>query len=526
MMIDRYCKCNSAYMLWGLSGLILFVFLVPQAVYALEEISPSTMEETEMIAMLEPIVLEGAINSQPLPEEENPSTETSSELPPADEFQSIDTVAINKEKTSVEEASSEPSEPSSDELLVTNLFYDTPIRDALSDIAAQVGVVIIPDISVQGLVTCELNDKPLSEALDIILSSGNFSYRQMEGYILVGSLHPESPTFIKMCDTKTILLEYANAEDVVKTLPTPLKTYASFSTEANSVTLMAPPDIIEMLSKEIEKLEIPPRQVILDVRIVAIESGDLLNLGVNWDWPSASMGAFSNSDQHESGAAGGSWPWGLQVGYTPGKEFTNSVNMSLNLLAQNDEITVIANPTVLAQDRKEAQIAVTTEEYYKILTEGFYRGNELEKIDSGTTLTITPFIRQNDEVTLDIAAEVSNVVARGEDNLPVVTRRNAKSTVRVQDGGTIVLGGLLANQTSRVRDKTPGLSRIPFVGGVFSNNSKSDFLRQITIFVTPRIVEVKTEPVPKKPKKQSPYQLAGDDFTEEIKDILAHDNKG
>jgi type II secretory pathway component GspD/PulD (secretin) len=231
-----------------------------------------------------------------------------------------------------------------------------------------------------------------------------------------------------------------------------------------------------------------PRQVMLEARMVVIENTNFSDLGVQWTFPTISAGAFSDSFQHEKGAVGGSWPWGLQIGYTPSKTFTNSLLLTLNLLAQNNDATVMANPQVVAIEGKESQLSVTSEEYFQILTQGFYTNSQLEKIDSGTMLRITPHVGNDGKIMLEMRAEVSDVVSRGAANLPVVSRRTAQSTVGVEDGGTAVVAGLLDNRTRDEQDRVPFLGRIPLIGRLFRNDALTNTQRQVAMFVTARLV--------------------------------------
>jgi type II secretory pathway component GspD/PulD (secretin) len=241
---------------------------------------------------------------------------------------------------------------------------------------------------------------------------------------------------------------------------------------------------MERIVQDLKLLDQPPRHVMFEARIVVLERSDLLNMGVQWTWPRVEAGLFSTSDYHGGGMAGPDWPCGVQIGYTTGKEFTNSLVMTLNLLAQNQEATVIANPQVMAQDGKEAEIKVATEEYFKIVTEGYYTRTDLEKIETGTILKITPRIGESGDITLEITTEVSDVVARGEDNLPVVTRRTTKNTVRIQDGGTAVLAGLMDSRSGKEESWVPGIGKLPLVGGLFRNDASLKRSRQVSVFIT------------------------------------------
>ncbi len=408
------------------------------------------------------------------------------------------------------------------EHLVTNMFYDTPVRQALADISAQTGVIILPDISVQGIVTCELREVPLEQALQIILSSGNFAYRQMEGYILVGTADIESPSFSKLSQTRRIKMNYLKADEAVKMLSEPIRKLAIANPTNNVVSVTAPEELLEGIISNLKLFDQPTQHVILDARIVALEHGNLLNLGIQWNWPGITAGTFSNSDHHGSNAPElVNWPWGIQIGYTPGQEFTNSLMMTLNLLTQNDEAIVIASPQVLAQDGHEAEIKVVTEEYFKITQEAYYYTRfELETIETGTILTITPLIGDNNEITLNVAAEVSDVIARGQDNLPVVTRRTTKNTVRVENGGTAVVAGLMDSRKRYQKSRTPGLSGIPILGSLFDNTNTTDSARQVAVFITARLMPETGRVIQKSIEEQAPIKLAGNEFRKSLQKAL------
>ena len=413
--------------------------------------------------------------------------------------------------------------PSSKPGHVTNFFFDTPIREALSEIAMQVDEIIVPDSSIQGLITCDLKEVPLEKALDIILSIDNFAWRRMDGFIFVGSTNSESPSYSKFSETRRLKMNYLKAEDAVKMLSESMQTYARANITSNTVSVTAPAELLERILSDLRLIDQPSRHVMLDARIVALERGDLLNLGVQWNWPGISAGTFSDSEHHGGGAPERvDWPWGVQIGYTPGQEFTNSLMMTLNLLAENQEATVIASPQVLAQDGQEAEIKVVTQEYFKISQESYmYTRFELETIETGTTLTITPRIGDNNEITLEIATEVSDVIARGEDNLPVVTRRTTKNTVRIEDGGTTAVAGLMDTRKRSEKSRAPGLASIPVVGGLFRNTSESESARHVSVFITARLMPEKGLTGSGAPEERTQFGPAGEEFRKALEESLS-----
>jgi type II secretory pathway component HofQ len=407
---------------------------------------------------------------------------------------------------------------------VTNFFFDTPIREALSEIATQTGEIIVPEASVEGLITCDLKEVPVEKALDIVLSIGNFAWRRMDGFILVGSTDSESPLFSTLSETRRIKMNHIKAEEAVKMLAEPMRKLASGNVTSNSVSVTAPPALLERIISDLKQFDQPKRHVMLDARVVVMERGDLLNLGIEWGWPQIAAGAFTDSAHHglERGTQP-EWPWGIQIGYTTGKAFTNSLLLTLNLLSQNNDAAVIASPQVLAQDGQQAEIKVVTEECFKITSpSAYYVQFQLEKISTGTTLTITPRISDNNEITLEMVTEVSDVIARGADNLPIVTRRTTKNTVRIKDGGTAAIAGLMDSRTRLEKSEAPGLAGIPILGELFRSVESQRSSRQVAVFVTARLISETDNLVSQAVGTTIPIEPVGEEFKIALKEALSH----
>ncbi len=404
--------------------------------------------------------------------------------------------------------------------LVNNVFFETDLRQALQDVASEAKVTIVAAPEVSGTVSCDLQNLPVEQALQLLLAGTGFESKKMERYYLVCSSDPDSPSFDLISETRVVKMGHTTAESAVKSLAKRFQNYVQADTDNNQVCITAPPRLLERIVADLARINQPPMQVLLNARIMVLETADLRHLGVTWDWPQAAAGIFSNDQTRENpvASAGAEWPWGVRVGYTPDQEFTNALMASLNLMAQNDEAVVIANPQVMAQDGKTAQFNVTTEEYFNILSEeAFYVRSTLEKIEVGTVLKITPRVSATDEITLLLSTEVSDVIARGADNLPVVNRRNAESTVRVKDGGTAAVAGLMDTRSSVNEDRVPGLHHIPLVGKAFKDESGRQSSRQIAVFVTARLVpEEPFESLQQGAQAKPLIAPVGDDFTREV----------
>ena len=187
---------------------------------------------------------------------------------------------------------------------------------------------------------------------------------------------------------------------------------------------------------------------------------------------------------------------------------------------------------MLAQDRKVAEINVMTEEYYMMTAPQmgyYYARSELEKIESGTRLSITPYIGDNNDITLELAIEVSDSIPRGRgSDLPVVTRRTSTNTIRIKNGGTVVVAGLTENRTRLDNRRVPGLSKLPLLGGLFKSTNDVEANREIAVFVTAHLIpeaeslielaEPPTEPLTVEP--------VGEEFKKSLQETLARLRKG
>jgi len=421
--------------------------------------------------------------------------------------------------------------------LITNPFVDNDlVTEVLPVIADQAGISIIPDETVSGIVTAELVDVPLDTALEIVLAGTPYVVKKTPYYYLIGSGGIKDTMFQKVSETRRLRMNYISSEAAVGLLATPFQEYAKSEigpagTDTYTVVVTAPPDLADRIVKDLMMIDRPLSQILLDARIVVMEKGDLLNLGVEWGWPTIQAGMFSSN--HYGGGDpdfefGGESPWGIQIGYTPDALFTNSLELTLNLLAQNGEATILTKPQVLAQDGKQSTIEVTTEEYYFLtapeLSASIFSRSELQEIKSGTTLTITPHLGDNNDITLQVAVEVSDSIPRGRGNeLPIVTRRKAENNVTIKDGGTVALAGLTENRTRTDRKRVPGFSNLPLIGSLFKSNNNENSSREIAVFVTARLVSNtgQTTEFTQPSEIPAPIQPAGSDFRSRLQDSLS-----
>lgn len=379
---------------------------------------------------------------------------------------------------------------------ISNQFFGDELPEALQNIGLDAGVMIVPDANVAGQVYGALDNVPLDVALESILAPTPFVVKRTPHYYMVTDRSVTSDAFWRAADTTHVRLNYATPKDVKEHLSSAFSQYVQANDDPNSrtISVMAPAEIRDRIVSDIKGYDTKPRHVILEARVVVMERSDLLNLGVEWGWPQLSAGSFRSNDS-------GGWLWGTSLGYSAGATFTESLLMALNLLEQNDQADIISKPVVTAQDGKMASISAMHEEYYILtpdIASEYYISTEMVTIISGTKLQITPHIGDNNDITLEIAAEVSESIPAGADtDLPVVTRRQSQNVTTIKDGGTVALAGLSETRQTLTEKKVPGLSSLPLVGELFKNKDSKQSTQEVAVFVTAHLV------------RERPNQVAG-----------------
>jgi type II secretory pathway component GspD/PulD (secretin) len=372
---------------------------------------------------------------------------------------------------------------------ISNSFQGDELRQALQDISADAGVTIVPDPNVTGDVYAELDNVPLETALKTILAGSPFVVHVTPDYYLVADRSPDGPGFFEYNVTRNVFLNYTSPQRALQLLAGPYAPYVRADTDPNShiVSITADRELADQIVRVVKELDARPRHVLLDARVVVMERSDLLDVGVEWDFGQLSAGFFDN----DISARG----WGVQLGYTSDRTFTDSLLLALNLLEKNGQAEISSNTQVLAQDGKLSDFNVIKEEYYMLVppianTGLFYTQTEMVTIESGTKLSITPRIGDNNDITLYMAAEVSNSIpSAAATELPVVTRRTARNVVTVMNGGTAALAGLTESREEKTDQKVPLLGDLPVVGGLFKNKENDQSTREIAIFVTATLVD-------------------------------------
>ncbi|MFH1363126.1 MAG: secretin N-terminal domain-containing protein, partial [Candidatus Omnitrophota bacterium] len=372
--------------------------------------------------------------------------------------------------------------------LVTNVFYETDVRQALQDISTQAKVPIVIDPSVQGFINVELKEVEIEEALKMILTPLGYAFRKIDNYYIVGSAKPDSPIFDLLAKTEVVPLDYVKAKDIEALVSDYFHPYLKANTQNNSVAITASQNVIDRFKQDLNKIDKPRKQVMMEALVIEISDSAKKELGIQWG--SMKEGGFTvsppSSFTFEKSLVGTA-----ASEYTLSGTVTQSTFVTLKTMIQNGRAVVRANPRISALDGEEANIYIGKEEFFLINTGSqAYPYNTLQSIGTGVTLKVTPNVSSSGEITVKIQPEVSEVVGTGTNNLPIVNRRTVSTTVRVSDGETIVIGGLIQHNSSNTKTRAPILGKIPLLGNLFRSKDMSAEDKEVLIFIIPHLSDI------------------------------------
>lgn len=373
---------------------------------------------------------------------------------------------------------------------ITNSFFETDLRQVLSDLSMEANIPIQWDATVQGLVTYEAVDQPLDDVLKAVLSPLGYTYSYQDGIFYVGSVKPEDPAFGLLSKTEIMTLSNIKATDAIGLLSDFFQPYVKASNTSNMVCITAPPTMIKRIREDLTTLDEPADQILIEVVVSEINRDALREMGLDWSlnglkdnpvWDAE----VNNTDIENPGMLWNYSELGVDIG-----DYTIDLMASLEAMVQSGEAEIRANPRITTLNGQPAEISMTTDQYFIIQTSTSqtYQYNTLQSVSSGISLEITPYTSASGEITVYVNPSVGDVVGKGANDLPEINTRAAKTSVRVMDGETFSIGGLSLQKKKNIRNKIPFLGDIPILGYLFRYDHTETKNSEIVIFVTPHIL--------------------------------------
>ncbi len=276
----------------------------------------------------------------------------------------------------------------------------------------------------------------------------------------------------------------------------------------NSLVIVATAQAYEILKKVISQLDVSPLQVLIDATVVEVSLTDELQYGVQWFFRH-SIGPYGAtavlSDTTPNIGPGGQPLAGAGQGFSYSLlNNAGTIRAVFTALATDNKINVVSSPSLMVLNNQEAFINVgdqvpiaTSQSTNTSSTTTTDDGtnaiitNQIQLVDTGVTLKIKPRVNAGGLVIMEVEQEVNDAVVTTTSGLdsPTIQQRKIQSSIAVQSGETIVLGGLIQDQRSRSGNGIPFLSKIPWVGWLFGETTKNLDRTELVILITPRVVQ-------------------------------------
>lgn len=413
-------------------------------------------------------------------------------------------------------------------------FQNVEVRAVLQVIADFTGLNIVTSDTVTGNLTLRLKDVPWDQALDIILQSKGLDLRKNGNVVLIAprdeiatkeKLQLESQLQISELEpirTESFELNYQKADAVQKLLTDPQQKILSkrgsvvMDSRTNLLFVQDTSSKLEEVRNLIKKIDVPIRQVVIESRIVEANDTFSKNLGVKFGYRdtrafggpgnlSTAVGgdlATTGASIGQPGATAAPIPGSLNVNLPAGgiaganpaalslvlfnSALTRFLDLELSALEADGKGKIISSPKVMTADQVEALIEQGTEIPYQQATSSGATSVSFKK--ANLSLKVKPQITPDDNVIMDLQV---NKDTRGLDTTagPAIDTKAITTQVLVENGGTVVIGGIYTQEQQTTINKVPLLGDIPYLGVLFKNTSVRDDKRELLIFITPRILK-------------------------------------
>ncbi len=370
---------------------------------------------------------------------------------------------------------------------ITLEFVDTSFKQVLEALSRHSGLNFILDKDVPPTIsiTLFLRQVSVEDALEVMLATNQLRKRVLNETTVL--IYPD--TTAKQSDNqdlivKSYFLANAEAKQVMAMLKTVLKAKNVFADDKLNLLIMRDtPSMIQLTDRLVATQDVAEPEVMLDVEILEIQRSRLLNLGIQFPdtltltplpLTGATLQDLKDLNSSRTGAT-----------LSPA---------TINLQRQVGDTNLLANPRIRTHNREKALIKIG--DRVPIITTtstatGFVAEN-VQYVDVGLKLEVEPTIFPNDEIAIKLALEVSSVskeiISKSGSISYQISGRNAATVLRLKDGETQILGGLINDQDIKTANRVPGLGDLPVLGRLFGSQKDTNDKTELVLSITPRLV--------------------------------------
>jgi len=404
---------------------------------------------------------------------------------------------------------------------ITVDFKDADIHDVLKIISYKSGVNIVAGQDVEAAVTIRLVDVPWERALDVILKNSGFVYERDQDIIRVTTIENLSKEELS---TQIFILNYAQAPQVADAIKEILtdRGKVKFDQRTNQLLVTDVPTNLYKVSKVVESLDRRIKKVLIEAKVIETVLDDDERLGIDWTLYASATGSsrptvFPFVFDRDYGkasyfpridTAAGSFPSTPEHGfpYAAAGDFTfgtlsfGQLQSIIEIFKTRSDTKTLSNPKIVTLNNKEAVIHVGRNYniplYERNSSTGAMEITDYKEEEVGVKLTVTPHVNAQGDIMVDLHPEITSFVQfdnYGNVQAPVFSTREATTQVMVKDGETIVIGGLIKEETVDSVTKVPFLGDIPGLKYLFSKTTKTVDTTDLIIFITVTLLDEDTK---------------------------------
>lgn len=379
--------------------------------------------------------------------------------------------------------------------LINLSLVDTDIRDALSALAMDQEINIATATEVSGKISIHLYQVTLEKALHAITLAGGYSYHKHGGVYYVYKPKKAKDPQIDRLKMRIFQLKYADVDKMQEVLGgLPGIRTLKFHEPSKTIIIEDTPENIKKVERIIAHWDAMPKQVMIEARILEITLTDDMELGVEW---AALLGdtrfgtsSFSRSvlptdqDVNPVPESGGS---GLFFNLLTGSD-SRRFAAAIDALQEKTNVNTLSTPKVLAIHGEAAKVQVGGQQGYSIAQTNLGVTSEnIEFIDTGIVLEITPYIDDDGNVLLNVKPSITS--AELEEGIPVTRTAFVETWMVAKSGETVLIGGLIQDTTIKTRSEVPCLGDLPLLGPLFGSRGRSVDKTELVVLITPSVVD-------------------------------------
>ncbi|CAN7572905.1 general secretion pathway protein GspD [Pseudoduganella sp. LjRoot289] len=373
---------------------------------------------------------------------------------------------------------------------VTLAFRDAPLRSVFDFIGKVSGLNFAFDKEVDPALraTISVRDASIEEAIAMLLSSNQLE-QSVTGERSI-TIYPATAQKLKdyqQLVVRTFFLANADVKQVAFTLKTLLKARDIVTDERVGIIIMRDtPELIRMAERIIAVQDVADPEVVLEVEVLEVKRTRLQELGIRWPeqakltlaGAAGGLGALKLADLHRANSSNTN----LEIG-----------SVVVNALKSDTDSNILANPRIRVRNKDKAKVLIGDRvPVITVTTNNGVSSDSVNYIDVGLKLDVEPNVYLDDEVAIKINLEVSNVVkditSKSGTQAYQIGTRSASTVLRLRDGETQMLAGLISDEDRSTGNKVPGIGELPMLNRLFGSQKDDRSRSEIVLSITPRLV--------------------------------------